>query len=137
MNRDVALKLVLWGIALYHVVLGGGAFLSGPLAQQIAHSIFGIELTLDPAMAFVVKVLGVYALTFGVVTLVAARDPVRYRVLLDVIVVLYVLRIVNKLAFKSQYVAGLHIAPTRVWIESAMLTAFALAVFVLRPRRAT
>ena len=25
MNREVALKLVLWAICLYHVVLGGGA----------------------------------------------------------------------------------------------------------------
>ena len=133
MNREAALKAVLWAIALYHVVLGGGAFLSAALAQQVARGIFGIELTLTPAMSFVVKVLGVYALTFGVVTAVAARDPARHRALLNVIVLLYVLRIVTKLLFKTEYISGLHIDPTRVWVESALLAGFALAVFVLRP----
>ena len=72
MNRESVLKLLLWAIALYHVVLGGGAFLSVDLAQQIARSIFGIEVTLDPAMSFVTKVLGVYAITFGLVAYVIA-----------------------------------------------------------------
>ena len=133
MNRDAMLKLVLWAIALYHLVLGGGAFLSAALAQQIAKSIFGIDLVLDPAMAFVVKVLGVYAIIFAVVVLVAAANPARYRVLLNVIVLLYALRIVTKLAFKTQYVTGLHIATPRVWIESALLAAFGIAVWALRP----
>jgi hypothetical protein len=136
MNRDLALKVVLWAIALYHVVLGGGAFLSADLAQQMAHSIFGIQLTLDPAMAFVVKVLGAYAITFGVVAAVAARDPVHHRLLLNVIVLLYVLRIVVKVVFKTEYETGLHIATTRVWVETALLSGFALAVYLLRPRPA-
>lgn len=134
MNKEAALKVVLWAIAAYHIVLGGGAFLSARVAEQVAQSLFGIHLTLDPAMAFVVKVLGVYAITFGVVTAVAARDPARHRVLLNVIVLLYVLRIANKLLFKNEYVTGLEVSSARVWIESALLAAFGLAVLVLRPR---
>lgn len=132
MTRESVLGIVLWAIALYHVVLGIGAFLSADLARRMARSIFGIDLVLDPAMAFVVKVLGVYAITFGFVAAVAARDPVRYRVLLDVILLLYVLRIANKVLFKSEYVRGLNIAPSRVWVESALLAGFAVAIFVLR-----
>ncbi len=134
MTRESVLKLVLWAIALYHVVLGGGAFLSADLAQQLARSIFGIELTLDPAMAFVTKVLGVYAITFGLIAYIAARDPVRYRVLLNLIVFLYVLRILNKVVFKAEYLAGLHVSLTRLWVETALLSGFALAVYLLRPR---
>jgi hypothetical protein len=134
MTRLTALRLVLWAIAIYHVVLGVGAFLSPDLAQQIAKSIFGIEIVLDPAMAFVVKVLGVYAITFGIVAVVAARDPARYRVLLDVIVVLYAMRIATKLLFKSQAIAGLDVGPTRIWVEAALLAGFGLAVLLLRPR---
>jgi ABC-type xylose transport system permease subunit len=133
MNQDLGLKIVLWLIALYHLVLGTGAFLSAGLAQRVAKSIFGIQLTLDPAMSFVVKVLGIYAIVFGIIVLVAAADPVRYRVLLDIVVVLYALRIVNKLVFKKDYVGGLHIATPRVWTESALLAGFALAVWVLKP----
>ena len=134
MNRDLGLKAVLWMIAVYHFVMGVGAFLSADLAQKMAHSIFGIDLTLDPATSFIVKVLAVYAITFGEIAMIAARDPMRYRVLLNVVVFLYVLRIVNKIVFKSQYVAGLHIAPTRVWVECVLMAGFALAVYVLRPR---
>jgi hypothetical protein len=134
MTRKTALRLVLWAIAIYHVVLGGGAFLPPEQAQGIARSIFGIDIVLDPAMAFVAKVLGVYAITFGIVAFVASRDPVRYRVLLDLIVVLYAMRIATKLLFKSQAIVGLDVAPTRVWVEAALLAGFALAVFLLRPR---
>ena len=134
MTREMLLKLVLWGIGLYHVVLGGGAFLSAGLAQQMAKTLFGIEIALDPAMSFVAKVLGVYAITFGIVAFIAARDPARYRVLLNLIVFLYVLRILNKILFKADYLSGLHVSPTRLWVETALLTGFALAVFILRPR---
>ncbi len=49
---------------------------------------------------------------------------------------LYVLRIVIKVVFKTEYVTGLHVATTRVWVEAALLSGFALAVYLLRPRPA-
>ncbi len=134
MNRETVLKLVLWAICLYHVVLGGGALLSTPVAERIAHTVFGITLHMTPDVAYVVRVLGVYALTFGLLAGVAATDPVRHRALLNLVVVLYALRIVVKLAFKNEAVMGLDYTPTRIFVEAALLAAFGLSVLLFRPR---
>ena len=134
MSRQAALRALLWLIALYHILFGAAAFLSASMAERLASSVFGIRLVMEPAMAYVVKVLGTYAITFGVMAAVAARDPVRHRPLLHVIVLLYALRVVTKLVFKAQYAAGLQVADGRIWTEAALLLGFALGVFLLRPR---
>jgi hypothetical protein len=137
MSRTTVLQIVLWAICVYHIVLGGGAFLSSTIAEQTARSIFGIALHMDEQTAYVVRVLGVYALTFGLVAGIAATDPVRHRLLLNVVVVLYVLRIVAKLVFKDEAVMGLAYTEGRIYAEAAMLAAFAAAVLFLRPRTST
>ena len=137
MSRTTMLQIVLWGICAYHIVLGGGAFLSSAIAEQTARTIFGITLRMDDQTAYVVRVLGVYALTFGLVAGVAATNPVRHGVLLNVIVVLYALRIVIKLVFKDEAVMGLAYTAGRVYGEAALLAAFAIAVIALRPRTTT
>jgi hypothetical protein len=137
MNRTTLLQIVLWAICGYHVVLGGGAFLSSAIAEQAARSIFGISLQMDAQTAYVVRVLGVYALTFGLVAGIAATNPARHGTLLNLIVVLYVLRILVKLVFKDEAVLGLAYSAARVYAETGMLAAFGIAVWLLRPRPAT
>lgn len=134
MNKEGVLKLVLWAICIYHVVLGGGALLSPHVAEQIARSIFGITLHMSPEISYVVRVLGVYALAFGLLAGAAATNPTKHRDLLNLIVVLYALRIVVKLAFKDEAVMGLAYTPIRVFVEAALLAAFGLSVLLLKPR---
>lgn len=136
MTRTTLLQIVLWAICAYHVVLGGGAFLSSAIAEQAARSIFGITLSMDAQTAYVVRVLGVYALTFGLVAGIAATNPARHGILLNVIVVLYALRILVKLVFKDEAVLGLAYSSGRVYAEVALLAGFGAAVWLLRPRSA-
>src|SRR5438270_6677474 len=104
MDRNALLQLVLWLIALYHVGMGLGGMLSDRLAERLARDVFGIRLELTPQSAHLVKLLGIYAIVFGAVVGVAAQAPQRSPELLNVIVLLYVLRVVNKIAQRAVYV---------------------------------
>lgn len=131
--RETLLELVLWLIALYHFLMGLGAVLSERVAEQLAEKAFGIRLRLEPQTSYMVKLLGVYAAIFGVVVGVAATNPGRYPVLLDVVVGLYVLRILNKVGHRKLFSEAFDAPERRVWIDLAMLAAFGGAVLLLKP----
>jgi hypothetical protein len=134
MNKLLLLKVVLWLICLYHVFMGAAAFLSEDTAARVAEVAFGIHLQMAPQTSYIVKLLGVYAIVFGLMVALTALDPVRYTRFLDVVVVLYALRILNKLVFAKLFTEAFEAPPYRAWVDIALLAAFGLAVFLLKPR---
>jgi hypothetical protein len=134
MTRLVGLKIVLWLIALYHVILGVAAFISLDLTLWIAKAMFGVDVELTPQSSYIIRLLGVYVLVFGLLVVLLALDPGRHSVLLSVVVVLYICRILNKIIFIDLFTTAFGATSTRAWIDVAMLAAFGLAVLVLWPR---
>ena len=133
MDRHGLLVVVLWLIAVYHVLMGIGALLSDRVAEQLAWRVFGLRLKLTPQSGYLVKLLGIYAAAFGAVAGVAAGAPERYPALLNVVVFLYVLRIVNKLAFRKVQVEDFGASDSRILADAFMLAAFGLSVLLLKP----
>jgi hypothetical protein len=136
MNKRFALQLVLWSICIYHVVLGACGFLSENLAVRLADVLFGMKVDPTPQLSYIVKLLGIYAILFGLMAATAARKPERHPVLLNLIIVLYGLRILNKLLYEDLLVKAFAAPPSRVWIDVACLAAFGVAVALLKPRAA-
>src|SRR5438046_3054213 len=101
MDKHGVLVVVLWLIAAYHILLGVGALLSEQTAEQLAANVFGLRLQLTPQSSYLVKLLGIYATVFGLVVGLAARAPENHPGILYVVIVLYLLRILNKVAFKK------------------------------------
>lgn len=135
MNKITGLKVVLAMICIYHVVLGLATFVSGDLTVKLAKTIFGLNLEMTPQMSYIVQLLGVYAIVFGVVAGMAALDPLKHPVLLNVIVLLYALRIMNKLLSMNQFQQAFGASMTKVWTDIVLLAAFGVAVVALRPGR--
>jgi hypothetical protein len=134
MTRQLFLKLVLIAIAVYHLFLGLAPFLSDALTVQLARSVFGLKLEMTSQLSYIVKLLGVYAMVFGFVCGVAAFNPVKYRPILNIIILLYVFRIVNKFAFMDNFSKAFDAAPSRVWSDIVLLAFFGMAVLLLKPR---
>src|SRR4051812_35315106 len=103
MNKQRLLSVVLWLICLYHVFLGFTAFLSEDMAVRIADVVFGIKLEPHPQVSYLGKLLGVYAVAFGLVVAAAALDPPRHPALLNIVVALYAMRILNKIVFADLF----------------------------------
>ena len=135
MTRIAALRSVLAMISIYHVVLGLAAFVSDDMAVTLARSIFGLNLEMTPQLSYIVQLLGVYAIVFGLITGLAAADPLRYPVMLNVIVVLYALRVLNKILSMGEFEEAFAASMTRVWTDVLLLAAFGIAVLLLRPKR--
>jgi hypothetical protein len=136
MNRRSVLRFTLVLICAYHLILGLAAFSDEGTAKWLAEIIFGITLQLTPQLSYIIKLLGVYLMAFGLVAGVAATAPERFSTLLHLVVVLYALRIANKLIFSDLFTVAFAAAPERVWIDLVLLAAFGGTVAALRPSRA-
>ena len=125
-----AQKYILYAIALYHVFLGIMAFISGSLTYKIAESIFGMQLMENHQMAYLGKLLGIYALIFGVFVFYVALDTKKYQKLIKVILLLYVLRILNRVIFLSLAKEAFSVSTSRIWIDAGLLLAFGAGLYV-------
>jgi hypothetical protein len=130
----LGLKIVLWLIALYHIILGVAAFVSLPLTLWLAQALFGVSVELTPQASYIIRLLGVYVLAFGVLVAMLALDPSKHSSLLAVVAILYVCRILNKIVFMDLFATAFGATLTRGWIDVAMLAGFGVAVLLLWPR---
>lgn len=134
MTKQLLLKLVLVAIAAYHLFLGLAPFLSNDVTVQLARSVFGLKIEMTSQVGYIVKLLGVYAMVFGFVCGVAAFNPVKYGAILNIIILLYIFRVVNKIAFMGNFSKAFDATPSRVWGDIALLLFFGMAVLLLKPR---
>lgn len=91
------------GIAAgYHLILGG-ALLALPAGELtgIARMFLGTELEIDPKLALIGKFVGAYILVFGILLALLFLKPVRLRALMVPALVLFGVRLVNKLVFMT------------------------------------
>jgi hypothetical protein len=132
-TRLTALKVVLALIGIYHVGLGILPFISADLAARVTSSLFGMTLVVTPQLHYLARLLGIYALIFGVVTLVVATRPVYYRPFTYVIFALYAARVLNRIVFIDQFMNAFQTTLFRAWLEAVLLAAFGVAVLLQRP----
>lgn len=92
------LRGLLWLICVYHVTIGVAAFLPPATVKATALAILGLNLPDEPALYQVIKSFGVYAGVFGVMMGLAAYDPVKNRAMITVGVILFAVRIGQRLA---------------------------------------
>ena len=123
-ERTLRKFLMLWLVCLYHVFMGVGAFLSKDMVVWLADVFFGIKLQVTPQISYLAKLLGIYVVAFGLMVAVAALDPARHPSLLKIVIILYGLRVLNKLVFADLYTAAFAAPRYRAWVDIAMLAAF-------------
>lgn len=131
-NKHTALRGLLWFICLYHVVLGLCANLPPAQVQSVATSLLGLHLPPDPALFQILKPFGVYVMVFGVAMGIAAWNPVKNRALISLGVVLFGLRLLQRLTDLDGVQQNLGVASGRNWATIVTVAAFALLLAVLR-----
>jgi hypothetical protein len=131
-NKYTALRGLLWFICLYHVFLGICANLPAPQVQAVGAALFGLHLPDNPALFQLLKPFGVYVTVFGVMMGVAAWNPVKNRALITVGVVLFALRLLQRLTDLDGVQQNLGVASGRNWATIATVAAFTLLLATLR-----
>ena len=115
MKHQGAVRIFLWVVALYHIVLGALLIYSGELSIRVADLLYGWQITGSPELGIVGEILGCYAIAFGLMMAVAAGDPVRYKSLLTVGIVLIALRLLQRLLFAGKVMEVFQVPSGRYW----------------------
>ena len=133
-KKELALKVLLIAIAIYHVFLGMFAFLSDAAAVQIAKIFFGMNIVATPQLSYIAKLLGIYALFFGIFMFIASRNPQQYRAFICGGVALYAVRVINRIIFAGLVTTAFGVSGFAFWMEIVLLAFFGGLLFWLMPK---
>ena len=132
-NSYQALKVILWIVAAYHIVLGLLGIFAKGLSVVLAKIFFNFNLTLTPQMEWVINPFAAYLLIFGVFMALAAQDPVKYKNVIFAGIGLFALRIEQRIVIFIASPEGLvnQVDPTRNIIAIVIVSAIGVAMYVL------
>ena len=127
------LKGLLWYVAVYHILLGLLAIFAKSSAVSLANWFFNFNLTITPEVYWILNPFAAYLLIFGVFMAVAATDPVKYRNIILVGVVLIVIRALQRIVFVFESPEGLmsNVNPMRNILAIAIIVVIGLAMYLL------
>ena len=106
------LKVVLWSVCLFHLLVGAGLNLSESMAPLMA-KMYGAEVNWNPELSYIIKPLGVFMVALGVAAAGAAMDPLKNRVIIYSFATLFVLRAIQRLVFAQEIEETFSIAWSR------------------------
>lgn len=132
-NRHLAMRTLLWFIAVYHVA--AGLLLNCPREWILAvarPALNNAALKDIPEVFFFLHPLGIYLIVFGILMGVAAWNPVKNRAIISVGVILFALRIVQRIATGDEFQSLLGVSPARNMAMIGVVAVFGIALAFFR-----
>ena len=139
MQRDNLLaRAALAWVAVGHIATGVPLFFAGEGGLRAAQLMYGASFEPHAQAVYLARPLGVFMLALGLLQLHAIRDPWRYRAVLDVTILVFVLRQIQRMFYAPGVFVVFGLTPTRHWIGTAFFLAILIWLIVarlkLRPR---
>jgi hypothetical protein len=135
MNTYKPFKALAGFMGVYHLLIGILGLASGEMAARVGVVVYGAHVEVTPLFSYMAKYLAAYVIAFGVMMLFAASDPVKYRKLVYVAVLLAVVRILSRLIFASELQAAFRIGMNRSLITIATVAILNLGLLLLMPKQ--
>lgn len=125
-------RSVLGVMAAGHLILGGLMLFSGTLTAKLIK--FGMDANIveAPALGVVSEFLACYILAFGLMTALAAVEPVKYRALISIGIVLIAICLFQWCWFAADTIPVFHVSPGRYWTAGALFAAFGICLSIFR-----
>lgn len=108
----IGLQIFLWGICGFHVIVGIGVNVFTDFPQIVAQ-FYGAQVNWTPELSYIVKPVGAFMLTLGVLAGVAARKPLDYPATIYGFVLLFVVRGLQRIIFQGEIETAFEIASGR------------------------
>jgi hypothetical protein len=131
MDTQRLLKVLLWFVALSHLVIGIGGFLSPVFQQQMA-MLYGAQVEWSGQLSYVVRMLAAFMVGLGAAGVFAARDPLRYQGVVMAFAVVLLLRVVQRFAFAGEVEQLFGVPLLRNAVNGVFFAALALALLALQ-----
>lgn len=94
------LKLFLWIICLFHVVVGVGLNVWPEMSTTMA-KLYGVKVPLTPQLVYLLKPLGAFMFALGMFALIAARNPRDHMGTVYIFATLFAIRGLHRLIFQT------------------------------------
>jgi hypothetical protein len=131
------MKQVLQGLLCFvcaaHVVIGVGVNLAPGFPPLIA-GIYGATVDWTPQFTYILKPLGAFMLTVGLLAGIAATDPVRHQAVVYAVALLFVIRSAQRVVFADETFRAFGITLARDVAVASFFLALALVLVVLGRR---
>jgi hypothetical protein len=124
------LRVILWFVCLSHIALGAAIMLS-PSLQERAAQLYGAQVEWTPQFSYILRPLGAFMVALGAIGIAAAVDPWRYRVLVWGFAGLLGLRVLQRLALRSDIEQTFGIPAARNLTNAAFFLALAVVLVLL------
>ncbi|MEW6009341.1 MAG: hypothetical protein AB1629_06890 [Candidatus Omnitrophota bacterium] len=128
------LRVLLVMFCIGNIVLGLMALLAGGLAVKAAALFYGANVALNPQINYIIRMLGAFVFTMGVLGGIAAYEPVKNKAVINVIILLLAIRVLQRLIFAKEIFETFGISSSRNLSNIIFFIAIALALFMLRPK---
>lgn len=125
-----ALKGLLWFVALSHLAVGV-VIMASPGFQQLMAEVYGAEVTWTPELVYLLRPMGVFMVGLGLVGVVAALDPVRYRAVVFAFVVVLLLRVGQRVVHRDEIAQAFDLSAGRQMLNGSFFFLIALALLAL------
>lgn len=135
MKEHLPVRMVLALVGIIHLVVGVvGILPSTPLSTVLVF--YGGALQFSPQIAYLLQMFGTYMLTIGVFCIFAMLNPVKNRNIIHGIIILLLLRGIQRILSVGQLGTVFGMVPGYYWIQTILFLLAALALLWLRPRTA-
>ena len=129
----LTVRILLWVICVYHIGAGIAATFFKDLAEKVGGFLFGVSITMDPQAELLVRYLGAFGISFGVMTALAAIDPEKNTKIIYGAIVYFLVRAFDRVAFWS-LLQEHHVGPVPAWCRIVAILAFAIGLFIFMPK---
>ncbi len=131
-SKHVLIRGLLWVIGIYHILVG--LMFNGPkdLLVWAGKSIGGVTAVPDAGVFYLAKPFGIYLVAFGVAMCMAAWNPVKNRSLISLAVVLFGLRVIQRIATFDETVNVFGVSSARNSVMIAIVAIFGIALLIFR-----
>ena len=126
----VLLKIIMWVVALMHLIVGAG-LITGPGFARYMADVYGAEVRWTKELMYLLKPLGAFMCTLGVLAAVAAWNPVRHRAVMAAFVFLFLVRAAQRVIWRDEVQQAFGISASRNVANMIFFASMAFAILVL------
>lgn len=124
------LQILLWGICGFNVIIGLGLNLSPDFVHVVA-SYYGAEVDWTPAFMYIIKPLGAFMITVGLLAGIAARDPLKHAGIVYALALLFLMRGLQRFVFMDEIANAVNIEAGRNAVNGIFFMALAVILVVI------
>lgn len=129
-NALTVLKLLMWIVAGMHLVVGCGLGITPGFARYMAN-VYAAEVKWTPEFSYIVRPMGVFMISLGIMAIAAARDPIRYRAVLYALAVVFLARAAQRLVWADEVQAAFGLSSSRNIANMLFFTFIGGSIIVL------